>query len=76
MSHYQDTESTVLTELPGGDVNGGFMVDSQDALWVLWFASNQIIHLPFPGDIDGDGITGPVDALYILWITLNLYLCR
>ena len=67
---------TVISVLPCGDVNGDFMVDSQDALWVLWFASNQIIHLPFPGDIDGDGITGPVDALYILWIALNLYLCR
>ena len=68
--------ATVISELPCGDVNGDFMVDSQDALWVLWFASNQIIHLPVPGDIDGDGVTGPVDALFILWITLNLYLCR
>lgn len=68
--------ATAISELPCGDVNGDFMVDSQDALWVLWFASNQITHLPFPVDIDGDGITGPVDALYILWIQLNLYLCR
>ena len=67
---------TVISVLLCGDVNGDLVVNSLDALWVLWFASNQITHLPLPADIDGDGITGPVDALFILWIELNLYLCR
>ena len=67
---------TVISALLCGDVNGDLVVNSLDALWVLWFASNQITHLPLPADIDGDGITGPVDALFILWIELNLYLCR
>lgn len=68
--------ATVISVFPCGDVNGDRLVNSQDALWVLWFASNVIAFLPFPGDVDGDGITGPLDALFILWIELNLFICR
>lgn len=68
--------ATLPSALPCGDVNGDRLVNSQDALWVLWYVTNTIPFLQFPSDVDGDGFTGPMDALFILWIELNLYICR
>ena len=52
------------------------MVNSQNALWVLWLATGVIDFLPFPDDLDEDGTTGPIDAVLILQIEANLYICR
>ena len=67
---------TPVPQRPCGDVNGDGVVNSQDALWVLWLASGVIDFVPFPDDLDGDGVTGPIDALLILQIEANLYICR
>ena len=61
---------------PCGDVNGDGVVNSQDALWVLWLASGVIQFVPFPDDLSGDGVVGPIDALLILQIEANLFICR
>ncbi len=61
---------------PCGDVNGDGVVNSQDALWVLWLASGVIQFVPFPDDLNGDGVVGPIDALLILQIEANLFICR
>ncbi len=61
---------------PCGDVNGDGVVNSQDALWVLWLAAGVINSVPFYEDLDGDGTTGPIDALLILQIEANLFICR
>lgn len=67
--------ATLPSTLPCGDTNGDRVVNSQDALWVLWFASGQVPFLPNPLDVNHDGVTDALDALLILWIELNLYTC-
>ena len=67
---------TPVPPRPCGDVNGDGVVNSQDALWVLWLATGVINFVPFYEDLDGDGTTGPIDALLILQIEANLYTCR
>ena len=51
-----------------GDVNGDGIVDSQDALWVLWFEAGFIDSLDFPqaADVNEDGLVNSQDALFIL----------
>ncbi len=59
-----------------GDVDGNGVVDSTDALWVLWLeallAEPGDIANPDALDVNGDGIVNAIDALFILWIELGL----
>ncbi len=61
---------------PCGDIDGNGLVNSQDALWVLWLTTGVIDFVPFSDDLNGDGRTGPIDALLILQIEANLFICR
>jgi hypothetical protein len=51
-----------------GDVNGDGEIDSQDAIWVLWFEARLVDHVPAPdaADVNEDGNINVFDALFIL----------
>jgi hypothetical protein len=51
-----------------GDANGDGLLDSQDALWILWAVANRLPSVPNPSKADwnGDGMLTALDALGIL----------
>ncbi len=63
------TNTPVPTEPPDqicGDINDDGVVDSRDALWVLWFTADLVSELEKDGDVNGDGEVTSVDASLIL----------
>ncbi len=71
----EPTNTPVPTEPPDqicGDINGDDIVDSRDALWVLWFTADLVSELEKDGDVNNDGAVTSVDASLILQAEANL----
>lgn len=65
------TDTPTPTDTPEqqmGDVNGDGQVNSQDALWVLWYVAEIVDEVPFPAvsDVNEDGVINALDATLIL----------
>jgi len=69
------TVTPPVTTFPCGDVNGDRLVNSADALWVLWYSADMIPFLPQNGDVNGDLLVNALDAQMIFWIELKLARC-
>ena len=66
--------ATTPASLALGDVTGDGLVNSSDALWLLWFEAALVVAVPFPGvaDLNGDGQLTSSDALLILQLEAGL----
>ena len=55
-------------------MTGDGLVNSGDALWLLWFEAGLVDAVPFPGvgDLNGDGQLTSSDALLILQLEAGL----
>lgn len=65
---------TTPASLALGDVTGDGVVNSSDALWLLWKEAGLVVAVPFPGvaDVNGDGQLTSSDALLILQLEAGL----
>jgi hypothetical protein len=73
----ETTDGTVIVPLPGtpGDASGDGVVDSTDALYILYFDAGLVdetaLNLSMC-DVSGDGVVDSTDALYILYLDAGL----
>ncbi len=55
-------------------MNGDDLIDSLDALWLLWYLAALLDEVPNPGsmDVNADDVVNPVDATLILQLDAGL----
>ncbi len=60
---------TATQAAPDCDVNGDGILDTEDALWILWDEAGIVDEVPLPenADCNENGVIDSIDALFVLW---------